>query len=197
MQNPYLPYPVRIDEISVEAEDKSLKTFKFVFLNEGDEEKFAYSAGQFAELSIPGKGEIPIGIASSPVEKGFVKFTVNRAGVVTTHLHNMREGDIMGIRGPLGNSYPWELLEGKNVLIVGGAIHHLAEHFGRKFLAFQGVENDFCFRAANVVHDQGNIRRMHFLDHFGQRRPGIPSDQPQDCIDQYLIFPRELHGRFL
>ena len=120
MENPYLPYPVRIDDITVEAEDKSLKTFKFVFLNDGDEEKFAYRAGQFAELSIPGKGEIPIGIASSPVEKGFVKFTVNRAGVVTTHLHNMRAGDLMGLRGPLGNCYPWDLLEGKNILIVGG-----------------------------------------------------------------------------
>ncbi len=120
VQNPYLPYPVRIDEIKVEAEDNSLKTFKFVFLNKDDENKFIYSAGQFAELSIMGKGEIPIGIASSPVEKGFVKFTVNRAGVVTTHLHNMQVGNIIGLRGPLGNSYPWELLKGKNILIVGG-----------------------------------------------------------------------------
>jgi sulfhydrogenase subunit gamma (sulfur reductase) len=121
LQNPYLPYPVRIDDIVVEAEDKSLKTFKFVFLNpEGDEEKYAYQAGQFGELSIPGKGEIPIGIASSPVEKGFVKFTVNRAGVVTSHLHNMKVGDVMGLRGPLGNWYPWDRLEGKNILIVGG-----------------------------------------------------------------------------
>ena len=120
MENPYLPYPVRIDEIIVETEDRNLKTFKFVFLNPEDEERFAYRAGQFAELSIPGKGEIPIGIASSPVEKGFVKFTVNKAGVVTQHLHNMKVGDIMGIRGPLGNWYPWEGLEGKNILIVGG-----------------------------------------------------------------------------
>ena len=120
MQNPYLPYPVRIDEIVVESEDRSLKTFKFVFLNPEDEKKFAYEAGQFAELSIAGKGEIPIGIASSPVEKGFLKFTVNKAGVVTSHLHNMRVGDIMGVRGPLGNSFPWEKLEGKNLLIVGG-----------------------------------------------------------------------------
>ncbi len=120
MQNPYLPYPVRIDEIVVETEDKNLKTFKLVFLNKEDEEKFNYKAGQFAELSIAGKGEIPIGIASSPVEKGFLKFTVNRAGVVTTHLHSMKEGDIMGVRGPLGNWYPWEMLEGKNILIVGG-----------------------------------------------------------------------------
>lgn len=120
MENPYLPYPVRIDDINVESEDRSLKTFKFVFLNPDDEQKFAYRAGQFAELSIAGKGEIPIGIASSPVEKGFIKFTVNKAGVVTSHLHNMAVGDVMGVRGPLGNWYPWDTLEGKNILIVGG-----------------------------------------------------------------------------
>ena len=120
MENPYLPYPVRIDDIIVETEDRNLKTFKFVFLDSDDEKKFAYRAGQFAELSIPGKGEIPIGIASSPVEKGFVKFTVNKAGVVTSHLHNMQAGDVMGIRGPLGNAYPWDMLAGKNILIVGG-----------------------------------------------------------------------------
>ncbi len=66
MQNPYLPYPVRIDDITIETEDKNLKTFRFVFLNSEDEEKFDYRAGQFAELSVTGKGEIPIGIASSP-----------------------------------------------------------------------------------------------------------------------------------
>lgn len=120
MDNPYLPYPVRIDDIQVATEDKSLKTFKFVFLNPEDEEKFSYRAGQFAELSIPGKGEIPIGIASSPTEKGFVKFTVFKTGVVTSYLHNMKVGDIMGIRGPLGNWYPWEKLEGKNIVIIGG-----------------------------------------------------------------------------
>ena len=100
MQNPYLPYPVRIDEITNEYDDRTLKTFKFVFLNEGDEEKFAYKPGQFAELSVTGKGEIPIGIASSPTEKGFVKFSVNKVGLVSSYLHNMKVGDIMGIRGP-------------------------------------------------------------------------------------------------
>ncbi len=120
MENPYLPYPVRIDNIITETEDKNLKTFKFVFLNPEDEAKFDYHAGQFAELSIAGKGEIPIGIASSPTEKGFVMFTVNKVGLVSSHLHAMKEGDIMGIRGPLGNWFPWETLKGKNVVIIGG-----------------------------------------------------------------------------
>ncbi len=120
MQNPYLPYPVRIDEIITETEDKNLKTFKLVFINPDDEEKFAYKAGQFAELSVAGKGEIPIGIASSPTEKGFLMFTVNKVGLVTSYLHAMKVGDIMGIRGPMGNCYPWDIMEGKNVVIIGG-----------------------------------------------------------------------------
>ena len=120
MENPYLPFPVRIDAIITETEDKNLKTFKLAFLNPADEEKFAYKSGQFAELSLTGQGEIPIGIASSPTEKGFLMFTVNKAGVVTTCLHAMKTGDIMGVRGPLGNWYPWETMEAKNVVIIGG-----------------------------------------------------------------------------
>jgi len=78
VQNPYLPYPVRIEEIITETQDKNLKTFKLVFINPDDLKKFTYTPGQFAELSVAGKGEIPIGIASSPTEKGFLMFTITR-----------------------------------------------------------------------------------------------------------------------
>jgi len=56
LKNPYMPYPVRIDKITTETEDRNLKTFRFVFLHPEDEEQFAYTPGQFAELSIAGKG---------------------------------------------------------------------------------------------------------------------------------------------
>jgi NAD(P)H-flavin reductase len=32
----------------------------------------------------------------------------------------MAKGDIMGVRGPLGHPFPWETLEGKNIVIIGG-----------------------------------------------------------------------------
>lgn len=120
MNNPYLPYPVRIESVITETEDRNLKTFKLIFLNPEDEAKFVYMPGQFAELSVAGQGEIPIGIASSPTEKGFIQFTVNKVGKVSSFLHNMQPGQIMGVRGPMGNSYPWETLEGKNIVIIGG-----------------------------------------------------------------------------
>ncbi len=155
MQNPYLPYPVRIDEIITETEDRNLKTFKFVFLNPEDEEKFTYKAGQFAELSIAGQGEIPIGIASSPVEKGFIKFTVNKTGKVTNYLHNMKVGDVMGVRGPLGNSYPWDELEGKSVVIIGGGF------------AFTTLRSSIVY----MLKNRDKFKDIHVI--YGARAPGL------------------------
>lgn len=41
-------------------------------------------------------------------------------GVVTSYLHNMKRGDILGIRGPLGNGFPWDRLEEKTIVMIGG-----------------------------------------------------------------------------
>jgi len=120
MKNPYLPSLMRIDRSVVETEDRNIKTFSLSFLDTEDKERFKYVPGQFAELSVLGKGEAPFGMASSPTQEGVLEFTVNKVGVVTTELHNMEPGDIVGVRGPLGNGYPLQALEGKNLLIIGG-----------------------------------------------------------------------------
>ncbi|MGD9273019.1 MAG: FAD/NAD(P)-binding protein, partial [Desulfobacterales bacterium] len=155
--NPYLPYPVRIEEIITETEDRNLKTFKLVFLNTADEKKFVYNAGQFAELSITGKGEIPIGIASSPTEKGFLLFTVNRVGLVSTALHNMRVGDIMGVRGPMGNWFPWEAIESKSVVIIGGGF------------AFTTLRSSIVYMLD--PNNRPKFKDIHVI--YGARTPGM------------------------
>ncbi len=157
MGNPYLPYPVRIDRIITETEDRNIKTFRFVFLNPEDEGKFAYHPGQFAELSIAGQGEIPIGIASSPTEKGFVLFSVNKVGRVTTFLHNMKEGETMGVRGPLGNWYPLDQMEEKNIVIVAGGFA-------------------FTTLRSTIVYLIDPVNRKRFKDItviYGARTPGM------------------------
>jgi sulfhydrogenase subunit gamma (sulfur reductase) len=155
--NPYLPYPVRIEQIITETEDRNLKTFKLAFLNKEDEEQFSYIPGQFCELSIAGKGEIPIGIASSPTERGFLLFTVNKAGVVTRYLHIMKEGDIIGVRGPLGNWFPWEEMEGKNVVVIGGGF------------AFTTLRSSIVY----MLHPENRDRFKDITLVYGARSPGL------------------------
>jgi len=120
MKNPYLPIPMVVKKAHLETSDRMLRTLELGFVNQADEKAFQFIPGQFCELSLFGKGEAPFGIASSPTEKGSLKFTINKAGVVTTALHQAEEGTPIGIRGPLGNGYPLELFEGKNILVIGG-----------------------------------------------------------------------------
>lgn len=122
MKNPYRPILTEIQNITIENEAKDLKTFRLSFCNHDEANNFNFQCGQFAELTVLGVGECPIGIASSPTDKDFLEFTVKRYpdGLVTSALHNCRIGDRIGVRGPLGNSFPIEKMQGKNVLIVGG-----------------------------------------------------------------------------
>ena len=45
LPNPYLPYPVRIDQVVTETEDRNLKTFRFVFLDPEDEDEYVDEDG--------------------------------------------------------------------------------------------------------------------------------------------------------
>ena len=156
-ENPYVPMPVEVIKIITEVDTKDIKTFRLAFVNKEDEERFKYIPGQFAELSVYGKGESPIGIASSPTQKGYIEFSVQKAGVVTTALHEMEEGTLMGVRGPLGNSWPIEFLEGKNIVIVGGGFAFTTLRSLINYMIFE--ENRKRFGKITVV--------------YGARSPGL------------------------
>jgi NAD(P)H-flavin reductase len=83
---------------------------------------FAYRPGQFAELSVLGVGECPISITSTPTRDGPLEFAVREAGVVTRALHDLSIGDRIGIRGPLGNGFPIEALDGRSIAFIAGGI---------------------------------------------------------------------------
>jgi NAD(P)H-flavin reductase len=119
-RNPYVPYRARIDACVVENEARDIKTFRLVFEDPKSAADFGYLPGQFAELSLPGVGEAPFGIASSPTETGYLLFSVKRAGIFTNELHSLEVGADIGVRGPMGKPFPWERMAGKDLLVVGG-----------------------------------------------------------------------------
>ncbi len=115
MENIYIPQIVEIKKVVDETAD--VKSFYLQRL-----EKWEHQGGQFVEVSVFGKGEFPIGIASSPTEKETVRISVRAVGDATHGLHQKKVGDKIGIRGPLGNGFPYEEIKGKDILFIGGGI---------------------------------------------------------------------------
>ncbi len=118
--NPYLPIPMHIARTAAESEDGSLRTLDLAFASPAEAAAFSFRPGQFCALSLFGVGEAPFGIASAPGELAGLRFTVSRAGSVTEALHRLREGDVVGLRGPFGNAFPLETFAGHDLVIAGG-----------------------------------------------------------------------------
>lgn len=118
--NPMTPYFGMLERIVNMAPE--IKLFEVRMLNGGGEAFRTFEPGQFAFISAFGVGEAPFGIASIPNPDGLLEFAVQRLGSVTTGMHEMGEGDLVGVRGPLGNHFPMAEFEGKNLLVLGGGI---------------------------------------------------------------------------
>jgi NAD(P)H-flavin reductase len=118
--NPYQPDLATVEEIIEETPDT--RTFRAVFRDPELRESFTYEPGQFQEVSVFGVGEATFCLTSTPTRPGVVEFSVKQVGHVTTALHEMSPGDIVGIRGPFGNWFPYGEWKGKRLLFIGGGI---------------------------------------------------------------------------
>ena len=118
--NDYIPKTAKIIEIKEEVGGaRPIKTFRTQFIRENS---FSQRCGQCAMLSVFGKGESMISISSSPLVKDYLQFSILKMGRVTSALHEMEVGEIIGIRGPYGNGFPIEEWKGKNLIFIGGGI---------------------------------------------------------------------------
>lgn len=157
MDNPYIPFLMRIEDVILETEDRKIKTFVLAFTREEDKKKFSYMPGQFAELSVFGKGEAPFGMASSPTNQDFLEFSVSSIGLVTRALHSLKVGDLVGVRGPLGRGFPLETFKDRNLLLIGGG-------FG--FSTLRSLTN-------YILHDSNRAQFGELTVIYGARKPGL------------------------
>lgn len=88
-------------------ETPRLKTFIF-------DKKVDGIPGQFVMVWIPGLDEKPFSLSYA---KGDMGISVLRLGPFTTKMHSLREGDMVGVRGPFGRGFK---ISGDKILIVGG-----------------------------------------------------------------------------
>jgi NAD(P)H-flavin reductase len=107
--------PIRTKLLEVITESPTIKTFVME-----PEQDFSFKTGEFIQLTVDGIGEAPFTPSSSPLDTKQIEVTVMKTGYVTEYLHNMKAGEILGIRGPFGRGYPIEKFFEKEVLILGG-----------------------------------------------------------------------------
>ena len=119
-QNPMIPSLGKLLEVRDLATD--IKLFRIKMLDGGSKAFHTFQPGQFAFVSAFGLGEAPFGIANTSGRGPVIDFAIARLGSVTTALHELGEGDIVGVRGPLGNWFPMKKFIGKNILVLGGGI---------------------------------------------------------------------------
>jgi len=118
--NPYQPHSARIVRIYRMVPDNALFTLRFV--NPELAAAFRHLPGQFVMLSVPGAGEMPISIASSPSRTGVLELCVRRVGRVTSALYRLKTNELVAVRGPYGNGFPIREMRGHDLLIVAGGL---------------------------------------------------------------------------
>ncbi len=166
--NPYIPYPVVIDRVTVENEARDIKTFRLIFKNPADRRRFDFTVGQFAELSLLGFGESPIGIASSPLDSDYVEFTVKRypAGVVTNELHHSEPGRPMGVRGPMGNGYPLDKMKDKNIVVISGGFAVTTLRATLSYLLHPDIRSSV--KKITVIYGARSPGELCYKEEFGE-----------------------------
>jgi NAD(P)H-flavin reductase len=153
---PWLPQPATLR--TIKPETPGVATFTLELNDPSAQAAYSFQPGQFNMLYLPGVGEAAISLSSDPGERGRLLHTVRAAGSVTQALARRQPGDVIGVRGPFGSSWPLEACRGQDVVIACGGIglaplrpvlYHVMRHradFGRVLLLYGSrTPNDLLY----------------------------------------------------
>lgn len=138
MDNIYMPEGCEIVKINNESDIEWLYEVKF--------DKHCLP-GQFVEVSLPKIGEAPISITR--IGEGTIELLIRKVGKVTDEIFNLRVGNQMFLRGPYGNSFDFDLLDSKDLIVISGGsglapVRPIIERFRTKknFSLLAGFKNE-------------------------------------------------------
>lgn len=150
--------------------------------------------GQYVMLWMPGVDEKPMSIMNSVP----LKISIANVGPFSGKIHEIREGDLLGIRGPFGNGFA--LKKAQKILLVGGGygiapLRYLAEKARAKDIAVEVVigartKDDIILQKefselGCVVHlatDDGSCGEKCFSTDIALRLLSENSERQFDCV---------------
>lgn len=112
--NDWQPVPTVIEKITPLLADHRLFVLR-------PATPMALAPGQFVEVGIAGVGSFPVS-SCDLVRDGCIHSCIRRAGRVTEALFQLREGAVVGLRGPFGNGFPLTSYLGRDALLIAGGL---------------------------------------------------------------------------
>ena len=116
--DPMIPRPFRVRRRLQENAD----SFTLEIEPQGAATSFAFAPGQFNMLYVFGVGEVPISISGHSAARNTIAHTTRAVGTVTRALAKLKRGDLVGVRGPFGSSWPTEAALGRDTILIAGGI---------------------------------------------------------------------------
>lgn len=98
------------------------KLYQIQIIDPEKRKRFTFKPGQFVMLEVPGVGEAPFSISSSPIRHGDIELCIRKAGNLTNFLSRVKRGVHVGISGPFGTNFPVEEMEGQDIFLIAGGL---------------------------------------------------------------------------
>ncbi len=194
MRNEYLPIRALVEEIIIESPDAKTFTLKPI---DKSSNLSKYQPGQFLMLSLPGYGEAPFTFASCLSPDGSFQVSVRKVGVLTEALHQLKERDIVGVRGPYGNTFPLSKIKNKDLLfVVGGCgiapLRPLIQHVFKNRKEYGKVEIIYGCRTPNDIFYKEELKSWQ---NNSEAKVYLTVDEPSDkwagsCGVVCVLFPK-------
>ena len=159
-ENPYQAEPVRLIRRYPLTDDVHFFQVRAVDMEKALQ--LEYKPGQFMMVSLPGIGEAPFSISSTPSRPGLVEFGIRRVGNMTNAIFQFKENDVFDVRGPYGNGFPVEKMEGHDLVIIMGGLGAIP----LRSLLLYALDNRDRFGKLYLLHGARNPSEMLFRDEF-------------------------------
>lgn len=141
----------------------------------------AFAPGQFNMLYAFGNGEVPVSFSGDPTRHELAH-TIRAVGAVSEALTRVEPGEIIGLRGPFGTTWPADIAHDRDALIIAGGIG-LAP---LRPLIHQLLHQRDRFRSVTLLYGGRSPDELLFRDQLEQWRddPAIDVHLTVDTADR-------------
>ena len=150
--------------------------------------------GQFAMIWVPGVDEIPMSISDCDTN-GNWSITVKNIGECTNAIFNLKQGDFIGVRGPLGNCFKLPEEKSKHIFLIGGGIgmaplrfftQELCKH-KISFILIQGakVKSELMFTTQFQMLDKNSTDIFYCTEDGSYGTKGIATVAFENILETY------------